>query len=358
MFRIISILFILSCSCLPAMAQDSMWYPILYPIKPTTIQQQSTLEDSVMERYAEFQKANKGALPQTAPQETPKPPQKKEEYDLSYSYNYDFYTTLMYQKSFNGNPDDETEKDNLTAYYNLTLNARVVVKKFRWTSYFFNEYGYRKFIDSMGSKQEDLFYYKNNFSYDIIKGKLAYTLMTNFKSQFWPTYRYRYNSITEQEEKYLYSDYYSPGYFLFSGGLKYDFNDDGANIEIGLAGGKVTRIRNQNLFDTRNQDALYSIEKGKKRKVDFGINIQLNMPPTKFGKKIVMENFTQIYMPNKSLKDVKTYTLDMNNAIHFMFLKYMRLTFRTKAFYDLEVQEKVKIINQLSVGFYLTNRVN
>ncbi|MFT4061405.1 MAG: hypothetical protein QM642_03500 [Edaphocola sp.] len=58
----------------------------------------------------------------------------KKEPDLSYSYNYDFYATLMYQKSYN--TDDEPDQDNLTAYYNLTLNAKVVVKKFLWTSYF------------------------------------------------------------------------------------------------------------------------------------------------------------------------------------------------------------------------------
>lgn len=357
MNRLLLLIIAIFCISVSLNAQDSNLYNLVIPIKPITQQQKSNVEDSIMRKYSDLKRTVNGHLPISNVNKPAAVP-KKQEHDLYYRYNYDFYATLMYQKSVNNNPDDETELDNLMAYYNLTLNATVKIKKFKWTSYFFNEYGYRKIIDSTGGKQEDLFYFKNNFSYDIIKNKLAYTLMTNIKSQFWPTYRYRLNSTTDEFDRYLYSAYNSPGYFLFSGGLKYSFGNNSANVELGIAGGKTTKIRNQKLFESREQDVIYKVPKGKKRIVDFGINMQLNLPVTKLSKQLYLENFTLLYMPNKSILKLTSYTLDMNNAVHFLFLKYLRLSFRTKIFYDMEVQEKVKMINQLSLGFYLTNRVD
>lgn len=354
--KTIGLLTILILSINTIYAQDSAFYKAITPIKPVTNQQKSALEDSALKLYGNYKQQVNGNVSNPAKTVKSNKVGRPEDYDLYYALNYDFYSTFMLQTAWNL-VDKDADRDNVFGYYNLSLNGKVIVKKVKLTTAFFNEYGYRKYFDSLGTKTDDLFYFKNNLSYPILKSRLGLNLMTNLKSQFWKTYNYRENQTTGEQERFLYSDYKSPGYFLFSGGLRYDFLES-CNLELGLAGGKITNIKNKTIFDTRNQSKLYDVKKGEKRKVDFGINFQLNVPPLKLGKNLMLENFTQIYLPSKTISQPKSYTLDMNNALHLMFLKYMRFSFRTKLFYDVSVQEKMQIINQVSLGFYLTNRLD
>lgn len=282
-----------------------------------------------------------------------RPPKKRyTEYPFYVQLNYDFFTTLM--GSFAKNPiDPSIDKDNIYFYYNVTLNNRLQLNKVRINTYFFNEFGKRFYIDSLGTISEDQYYFKNTINYSLIRNKLDVNFMVNVKSQFWKHYDYREDSVGIQQ-RYLYSSYYTPGYTLFSGGFTYDFWE-GSTVELGLASGKITKIRNQNIWDERETDILYGIEKGTKTKTIFGINLQVNMLPKMFGKHFCWENYTQFFIPNEHFLDIKNCTLDFNNAVHFLFLKYMRISLRTEINYDITIQEKPQIINQFSVGFYLSN---
>ncbi len=275
-------------------------------------------------------------------------------YLLYYAYNYDFYTTFMLEKA--ENPiDPSADKDNLFFYYNFTFNSRVNIKKFRWNFYFFNEYGRKKYFDSFSVKTDDLYYFKNSFNQPIIKNKIAINLMANVKSQFWTTYNYR-EDTNGLQQRYKYSSYFSPGYILYSSGITYNFWEN-SSAELGLLSGKITKIKHQYIFDERATDKLYGLKKGQKGKVQFGLNLQFNVITKKFGKHIIWEHFSQTYMPNEHFGDISNVTFEMNNALHYLFLKYLRVSVRTKVNYDQNIQEKPQIINQLSIGFYLSNIV-
>jgi hypothetical protein len=64
-----------------------------------------------------------------------------------------------------------------------------------------------------------------------------------------------------------------------------------------------------------------------------------------------------MFAPLKSIKDFKSYTLDVNNVFHILLLKYVRLSWRTKVGYVLEQNPKIVFQNQVSLGFYLSNHL-
>ncbi len=282
------------------------------------------------------------------------PATKKKYTDYPYYFrlNYDFFTTLM--ASFAENPvDPSIDKSNIYFYYNITLNNRLQLNQVRVNTYLFNEFGKRFYIDSVGTVSEDQYYFKNTFNYPIVKDKIDVNFMVNLKSQLWKHYDYMEDSLGH-EVRYLYSSYYSPGYMLFGGGFTYNFWE-GCTVELGIASGKITKIKNQMVFEERGSDMLFGIEKGNKRKMFFGLNLQTNILPKMLTKHLAWENYTQLFIPNQHIAEIKYYTLDFNNALHYLFLKYLRISIRTTVNYDLDIQEKPQIINQITVGFYLSN---
>jgi len=285
----------------------------------------------------------------------PVPKKRYTDYPYYFQLQYDFYTTLM--ASFAKNPiDPSMDKSNMYFYYNVTLNNRLQLKKVRINTYLFNEFGKRFYLDSINTVSEDLYYFKNTLNYPLLgKDNINLNFMINIKSQLWEHYDYTLDSL-DRAVRYLYSSYYTPGYMLFSGGLGYSFWE-GCAIDFGIAGGKITKIKNQRIFEERGTDVLYGVEKGNKRKVVFGLNLQVNIMPKIINKHLAWENYTQLFIPNQHLGEVKYYTLDFNNAIHYLFLKYMRISLRTTINHDLDIQDKPQIINQITVGFYLSNIV-
>jgi|GEM_PF-1047659 len=318
----------------------------------TTIKQLS--QDSTTTPETGRKELNTTTFVQQAEMTMPVPEKRYTDYPYYFQLRYDFYTTLM--ASFAKNPiDPSIDKSNVYFYYNITLNNRLQLKKVRINTYLFNEFGKRFYVDSISTVSEDLYYFKNTVNYPLGRDGINLNFLVNIKSQLWEHYDYMEDS-TGREIRYLYSSYYTPGYMLFSGGLGCSFWE-GSTIDLGIAGGKITKIKNQRIFEERGADVLYGVERGNKRKVVFGLNLQVNIMPKMINKHIAWENYTQLFVPNQHIGEVKYYTLDFNNAIHYLFLKYMRISLRTTINHDLDIQNKPQIINQVTLGFYLSNIV-
>jgi hypothetical protein len=273
--------------------------------------------------------------------------------DLTNTFIYDFFTTanaLYYENS-----QLEQEKNELNFYYNLTINNIFKAKYFTLRSYLFNEYGMRYFPDSIAIKGQDAFQIKNTLQIPVRK-TLKVQVGITVKSQLWSTYDYRYIDSTQENQKYLYSSYFSPGYFIYSAGFTYNFLKN-ATLDIGLAGGKTTKIRNQRIFEDREVSRLYGLGRGEKKKVTYGVNLQLNVPPRKLNRNFGWECHAAIYADKEQLGRVKGYTADVMNVFHYIFLQNLRISLRTQILYDENVNEKVFMMNTISIGFYLSNNI-
>lgn len=274
-----------------------------------------------------------------------------------YSYHwilyYDFYTTLTGFHSINSlNP---TDVNNIYFYYNIDIKSKFTFRKFTWDFYLFNDYGLRHFFDSLSIKTQDQFTVKNSFYYPIYTSKLNISLTANTQTKLFNTHQYR-ASLSGEQERYLYDGFMSPGVIVYTGGLTYSAPGN-ATIALGLGSSKVTKIRNQSLFDTRQESEISGLEKGQKKKVELGISLSSTVPMQKLNRHFYWEFFGNVFAPIKNVRAIRYYTIDVNNVFHFIVLKYVRLSWRTKFAFNYDVNPKPVIQNQISLGFYLSNHL-
>src|SRR5690606_25070079 len=180
----------------------------------------------------------------------------------------DFFATVSIAKY--ENIMESSQIPQLNAYYNWSINNVLKIKRFNLRTFIYNEYGFRHYFDSLTIKTEDNFRLRNNLQ---IQLSLHISLQAGFdqRTQLWKKWDQRTDS-TNHEVRFLYSDYSSPGYSMFSFGVGHNF-PAGAAIYLGLAGGRITQMRNQRIFDERGMRKLYGLEKGERKKVEWGVNL-------------------------------------------------------------------------------------
>ncbi len=268
-------------------------------------------------------------------------------------FRLDFFTTINAFQYVNAR-DPTTDKNNAYLYYNLNITNQFTTKYISLNTYFFNELGYRKYIDSISIKNEDAYFYKVDVNSPLVKN-VNVNVSYQVKSQFWKSWTYKPDSLQHLQPT-LYSSYFSPGYIIFSGGISLEFWST-CRAELGLVGGQITKVKNDALYVSRKEDELYGIKKGDAKQIEFGLSLQLQVPAKKIGKFLYWENSSHVFVKSKNIKQRDGYQLDFNNGIHFLFLKYLRLGIRTKVMYDTTVSEKLYISNILLFGFYLSNKL-
>lgn len=266
---------------------------------------------------------------------------------------YDFFTTVNALHYENAQTDEQ--KNELNFYYNITLNNAFKTKYFTLRSYFFNEYGAKHYFDSLTIKGQDNFQIRNVLQVRLLKA-LKMQIGVTGKSQLWKTYNYRLTDSAGAQSRYLFSDYFSPGYITYSCGITYSFLRN-ATLDIGLVGGKITKIRNQEIFDERNQKKLYGLDKGERKKASYGISLVLNVPPRRISKNIGWECNGNVYADKEQIGRLQGYSFEAMNVLHYIFLKNLRISLRTHIKYDEQVAASVYMMNMLSVGFYLSNKI-
>jgi len=290
---------------------------------------------------------------ETAPlvADTTHPPSKSRQIQIVTAL--DFFTTFAGFHVLNGT--EAEEKNNLHVYYNFSINNIVKAGSIKFTNYFYTELGLKMYFDSISVISEDAYTLKNSLSYSINQSKIAVNIAISTKSQFFRHYDYRSDS-SDGYNQFLYTSYLSPGYTDYSFGLKLFLNDF-ATLEFGLVNGRVTRIRNQGIFDSRQCDFLYGLRKGEKEKTEYGFSLAVNLMATEIFKNILWENFSQVNVAKDDVHMVKYYQCDINNALHYRFFKHLRLTLKTRFLYDVNLSSKPKLTNAIIFGFYLNNKI-
>lgn len=274
-----------------------------------------------------------------------------------YSYHwvlyYDFYSTLSAFHYLNSN--SATEVNNIYFYYTIDVKSNLCVRQLKWDFYLFNDYGLRHFIDSITQKTQDQLTWKNSLYYPLYKKKLHVSLHAQTQTKLWNTYEYR-STNSAAMERYLYDAYMSPGIITYSGGLTYE-GPGNSVLQLGLGSSKVTKIKRQEIFESRQETKISGLDKGQRKKSEWGLNLTATVPMQKFHRMLRWEFFGAAFAPARELKNTDCYTLDINQVLHVILLKYMRLSFRTKVSYNRDLYPKPRMQNQISLGFYLSNQL-
>ena len=273
--------------------------------------------------------------------------------DLTNVLMYDFFTSfslLNYQNAI-----ENDQHNQLSFYYNGTINNTLKSKRFTYKLFLFNEYGFRYFIDSITTKNQDAYSFRNSIQFPLKHKRILLNISFDVKSQLWHGYNTR-EIATGVVERYLFTDYFSPGYKIFSFGLSYTIKNS-VSIDLGIVGGKITKIRNDNLFESRLSKTLYGVERGENKKIDYGLNISLNAPMQSLKPNLAWECNAILFASKPDLFTLNAYTFDINNAFHFIFLKHLRLSLRSQIKYDKNIQASIFVMNTLTMGFYLNNKL-
>lgn len=279
--------------------------------------------------------------------------QRRARYAYHWILYYDLYTTLS--AIHYRNPQGSQEMNNVYYYYNLDIKSNLSIGKWRWDIYGFNDYGVRHFPDSLTIKTQDQLNWKNALSFPIAGKKLYLSVSAATQTRVWNTYAYRPGPGGDPE-RYLYEGYMSPGTIVYSGGLTAEI-PGGTVLQLGLGSSKVTRIRNQAIFESRNETKIAGIEKGNERLAEWGLSLTATVPTQELGRMLRWECFMQGFAPSARLKEFKSYQLDVNNVFHLILLRYMRISLRTKFTRQPDLSPLSRIQNHLSLGFYLNNRI-
>lgn len=259
----------------------------------------------------------------------------------------------------NHNAPAQTEPNNIVFYYSFTFENRLFIKKkVILNTYYFYEFGNRYFFeDSIPSAIiNDRWDLNNKLLIPFGNKNLSFSLSVNMTSQYCKQYDYRTNDSGEQE-RYIYTCSGSPKYTIYSGGLNYDFWKR-SSINVSLASAKKTSLKTQKLFNERQTDFLYGIEKGKNKLFTYGVNVTLQISRQKIFKNFYFENSTDFFVEGKKYQAFKYTTIDLKNTFHYLFFSHFRFSFKTDLKYNIEVfGTKPFITNQLMLGVYFNNKI-
>jgi len=273
--------------------------------------------------------------------------------DFTNTFIYDFFFTVNAIAFENRQTSDQ--HDELNFYYNTTINDIFRTKYFTYRAYMFNEYGLKYYIDSLTTKGQDRHEVRNSVQIPL-KKFLKVSAGFTVKTQLWKQYLYNIDTGTGDINRSLYTAYFSPGYILYTGGISFNFLKN-ASVDIGIAGGTTTKIKNQHIFEDRKAERLYGLERGERKRFVYSFNVLLNVPPQMLTKHIGWECHALVSSEKEQIGRLKGYKVDATNVLHYMFLKNLRISLRTTMQYDEKVNDKIFMMNMLSIGFYLFNKL-
>ena len=118
------------------------------------------------------------------------------------------------------------------------------------------------------------------------------------------------------------------------------------------------KIKNQKIFESRNEEIINGVEKGRSKKSEIGLSLTSTVPLQHAGKHLHWEFYGNVFAPLQRLKSISAYTLDVNNVFHISLLRYVRLSLRTKVGFNALQNPKPVIQNHISLGFYLSNHLS
>ncbi len=276
--------------------------------------------------------------------------QNLERRQLKYHFTADFFTAFSLTHIIN--QTESNEDGNVYLYYNITINNNLSFREWSLDTYYFTDFGLKKYFDSIAIIEADEYNFRNTLSYALSNSKFSVQVSWDTKSQYHKHYTYETDSLG-QLQPILNSCYLSPGYKGFSAGLRYSHKY--FTLDLGLVNGVKTIIRKQEIYDAQEVDELYGVPKGEKSRLEYGVNLVFMLPTQQLGKHFFWENASQFNVANTNIKQINRYCFDINNAIHYTFFNYFRLSLRTKCVYDFLISPKVNIVNNLSIGFYINN---
>ncbi len=235
----------------------------------------------------------------------------------------------------------------------LNFNATRKTEKSTWANILTVQYGMARIGKSdfnLFKKTDDNFQFDSKYSYNLGKGWSSGTSMS-FRTQMAPGYFFDRDSLGEEKQGQLISNFLSPGYLLFATGIRYETKI--FNMRYSPLAAKFTFVMNDSLANI----GAFGVEKGQNIRSEFGSNFDASLSYD------VMENVKLSSTLNLFANYEHITQIDVNweNLIVFKINKYLTTSFSTQLIYDHDIlipQEGVDEASKRAIQFKHVLNIN
>ncbi len=222
------------------------------------------------------------------------------------------------------------------------LSAKYKKNKHLWDNSLIWNYGfllvgnkYKRSIDYR--TDDDLFEVHSSYGYKAAN-KLYYTILFNFKTQFFPSYKYPNDSVKV-------SNFLSPAYIIFSAGMNFEPNDN-FSLMLSPLTSKSTIVIKQGKDPLKVDETKYGLKEGERVYKEVGAYLKLKYN-AKILKEISVENQLNLFS-NYQYKP-QNIDVELKSDFHFLINKYLKAIVSLHFIYDDDAQIPV---NEYVNGIY------
>jgi hypothetical protein len=231
--------------------------------------------------------------------------------------------------------------------FGLLQNLRLKIlidndKNFRFANSIIHNLGFQHYFDSITQVNVD----DNTLTTRLdlkITGPLTFTFNSILTSKLLQGYDYMINDSGRQIHV-LNSSFLTPLTWTFSLGLGYTLAQTGS-LNLGISGGKLTYILNQNIFMIRGLQTYYGIEKGENHLLEYGMSFHL----------LIDKDLLKFLHWNCDLLLFKNYhsavDVTIKNLFGLKITKFLGSSISTKILFEEKTSKHLQFENLVSFGF-------
>ena len=211
----------------------------------------------------------------------------------------------------------------------LNLNAKRKTSNSTWENILTVQYGMARVGKSdfnLFKKTDDNFQFDSKYSYNLGRNWSSGTSMS-FRTQMAPGYFFERDSLGEEQQGQLISNFLSPAYLLFASGIRYETKI--FMMRYSPLAAKFTFVMNDSLAAI----GAFGVEKGQNIRSEFGSNFDARINYD------IMENIKLSSTLNLFANYQNVTLIDVNweNLIVFKVNKYFTTSFSTQLIYDNDI---------------------
>jgi hypothetical protein len=217
-------------------------------------------------------------------------------------------------------------------------------KRFVFSTNLSHNLGFRYLFDSITELNQDDNLLTTRLDLAFAR-RWTLTFTSNITSRLFRSYDYRKDG-TGQQVKVMNSSFLTPLVWLFSWGIGYSHPSFG-KVNLGITGGKFTFIRETRIFEWREVDSYYGVEKGHNHLLEYGMMFQL----------LIDKDLVNSLHWKCDLSLFKNYNAPVDFSLKSLFgfkiNKYLKTSLSTKILYEEKLSRQLQMENLLSIGFYI-----
>lgn len=241
------------------------------------------------------------------------------------------------------NRPQESGPNQATLLHHLTWKSTLSNdRNFKLQGTIIHDLGIQYFFDSITRFQPDQSSLGVKMEVRICRW-LVLTFVSNLSTRLFNAYKY-YENLTGETVSALQSSFLTPLVLTFSTGFGAE-NPRLYSLHLGITGGKLTYIRNREVYRTLKVKTFQGVESGRRFLLEYGLSMQL----------VMNKNISPALQWNCEVNLFqglrKPVDFNLKNILGLKIGRYFKGSLQTRLIYEEEVSKSMQMENNISFGF-------